>query len=140
DRDFTRLLYEAAQAGVKVDLIVRGICRIRPGLPGLSENVRVVSVIGRFLEHSRVYRFENGGDPEYFIGSADVMKRNLDGRIEVLAPVRRPELKEHLTMLLELLLNDDRQAWRLDDSAWSRDGTADGPGTHATLLAAAPFS
>ncbi|MEP7215468.1 MAG: polyphosphate kinase 1 [Anaerolineaceae bacterium] len=140
DRDFTRLLYEAAQAGVKVDLIVRGICRIRPGLPGLSENVRVVSVIGRFLEHSRVYRFENGGDPEYFIGSADVMKRNLDGRIEVLTPVRRPELKEHLAMLLELLLNDERQAWRLIDSAWSRDGTVDGSGTHATLLAAAPFS
>ena len=140
DRDFTRLLYEAAQAGVKVDLIVRGICRIRPGLPGLSENVRVVSVIGRFLEHSRVYRFENGGDPEYFIGSADVMKRNLDGRIEVLAPIRRPELKEHLAMLLELLLNDERQGWRLNDSFWSRDGTADELGAHAMLLAAAPFS
>lgn len=140
DRDFTRLLYEASQAGVKVDLIVRGICRIRPGLPGLSENVRVVSVIGRFLEHSRVYRFENGGDPEYFIGSADVMKRNLDGRIEVLTPIRRPELKAHLAMLLELLLNDERQAWRLNDSAWTRDAAADGIGTQATLLAAAPFS
>lgn len=140
DRDFTRLLYEASQAGVKVDLIIRGICRLRPGLAGLSENVRVVSVIGRFLEHSRVYRFENGGDPEYFIGSADVMKRNLDGRIEVLAPIRRTELKNQLEQLLEMLLGDARQGWRLIDSSWTRDSSAEGPGTHATLLAAAPFS
>ena len=140
DRDFTRLLYEASQAGVKVDLVIRGICRLRPGLAGLSENVRVVSVIGRFLEHSRVYRFENGGDPEYFIGSADVMKRNLDGRIEVLAPIRRTELKNQLEQLLEMLLGDARQGWRLIDSSWTRDSSAEGPGTHATLLAAAPFS
>ena len=140
DRDFTRLLYEASVAGVQVDLIVRGICRLRPGLPGLSENVRVVSVLGRFLEHSRVYRFENGGDPEYFIGSADVMKRNLDGRIEVLAPIRRSELKDQLGELLELLLNDERQGWRLLDSTWTRDSSNGGLGTQATLLAAAPFS
>ena len=140
DRDFTRLLYEASVAGVQVDLIVRGICRLRPGLPGLSENVRVVSVLGRFLEHSRVYRFENGGDPEYFIGSADVMKRNLDGRIEVLAPIRRSELKDQLGELLELLLDDERQGWRLLDSTWTRDSTNGGLGTQATLLAAAPFS
>lgn len=140
DREFTRLLYEASQAGVQVDLIVRGICRLRPGIPGLSENVRVVSVIGRFLEHSRVYRFENGGDPEFFIGSADVMKRNLDERIEVLAPIRRPEHKRQLEELLTLLLNDRRQGWELRDSTWTRDQSVDEPGSHATLLAAAPFS
>jgi len=140
DREFTRLLYEASQAGVQVDLIIRGICRLRPGIPGLSDNVRVVSIIGRFLEHSRVYRFENGGDPEYFIGSADLMKRNLDERIEVLAPIRRPEHKRQLEDLLTLLLNDRRQGWELHDSTWTRDQAVNAPGSHATLLAAAPFS
>ncbi|MBI5946514.1 MAG: polyphosphate kinase 1 [Chloroflexi bacterium] len=140
DREFTRLLYEACQAGVKVDLIIRGICRLRPGLPGLSQTARVVSVIGRFLEHSRVYYFENGGAPEYFIGSADVMKRNLDERIEVLAPVRQPDLQRQLSELLEMLLADRRQAWRLDDATWSRDPAAADPGPHEQLLAAAPFS
>lgn len=140
DREFTRLLYEASMAGVKVDLIVRGICRLRPGLPGLSENVRVVSVIGRFLEHSRVYRFENGGNPEFFIGSADIMKRNLDGRIEVLAPVRSSEHKHHLDALLDGLVADERQGWRLHDADWSRDETSTEMGTHARLLTEAPFS
>jgi polyphosphate kinase len=140
DLEFTRLLYEAAQAGVRVDLIIRGVCRLRAGIPGLSENVRVVSVLGRFLEHSRVYRFENGGDPEYFIGSADLMKRNLDERIEVLAPVRRGELKQQLGDLLEMLLDDRRQGWRLEDDRWTRDPAVTDQGTHARLLAAAPFS
>ncbi|MCC7362894.1 MAG: polyphosphate kinase 1 [Dehalococcoidia bacterium] len=140
DRDFTRLLYEASQEGVQVDLVVRGICRLRPGIPGLSETVRVVSVIGRFLEHSRIYYFENRGEPEYFIGSADIMKRNLDGRIEVLAPVRSPELQAQLRDLLELLLNDERQGWRLHDSTWARSPAATTPGTHLELLARAPFS
>jgi polyphosphate kinase len=140
DREFTRLLYEASMAGVKVDLIIRGICRLRPGLPGLSENVRVVSIIGRFLEHSRVYRFENGGRPEFFIGSADIMKRNLDGRIEVLAPVRSAEHRQQLDALIEMLLSDERQGWRLNDARWSRDETSTGMGTHARLLEEAPFS
>jgi polyphosphate kinase len=137
DRDFTRLIYEAARAGVTVDLIVRGICRLRPGLPGLSENVRVVSIIGRFLEHSRIYRFENGGAPEFFIGSADLMKRNLDERIEVLAPVRRPEHKARLEDLLRRLLDDRRQGWDLHDSTWERDSTVLEPGIHAALLGGA---
>lgn len=140
DREFTRLLYEASQAGVKVDLVIRGICRLRPGIPGLSDNVRVVSIIGRFLEHSRVYMFENSGDSEYFIGSSDIMKRNLDERIEVLAPVRQPELQRHLADLLETLLADERQGWRLQDSTWVHDATAPGPGVHADLLSRAPFS
>jgi polyphosphate kinase len=140
DPAFTRLLYEASQAGVQVDLIVRGICRLRPGLPGLSEHVRVVSVIGRFLEHSGVYSFHNDGDPEYFIGSADVMKRNLDERIEVLTPIRDPALQANLRDTLELLLDDRRQGWQLLDRTWSRDEVCDEPGVHETLLAAAPFS
>ncbi len=140
DREFTRLLYEASQAGVQVDLIVRGICRLRTGLPGISERVRVVSVIGRFLEHSRIFAFENDGDPEYFIGSADIMKRNLDERIEVLTPVHQDNLKAHLRDILELMLADVRQGWELRDSAWSRDPAAEGEGVHATLLALAPFS
>lgn len=140
DMECTRLLYEASQAGVKVDLIIRGICRLRPGIVGLSENVRVVSVIGRFLEHSRVYYFENGGEPEYYIGSADVMKRNLDERIEVLAPVRNAEHRRQLRELIELMLADRRQGWELRDSTWWRDPAVDVAGTHATLLAQAPFS
>ncbi len=140
DFECTRLLYEAAQAGVQVDLIIRGICRLRPGLPGLSENVRVVSIIGRFLEHARVYYFHNDGDPEFFIGSADLMKRNLDERIEVLAPVRTPEHRAQLMDLLELQLNDVRQGWRLQDDTWHRDPSVDAPGSQAILLQRAPFS
>ncbi len=139
DLELTRLLYVASQAGVQVDLIIRGICRLRPGIPGLSDNVTVVSVIGRFLEHSRVFYFANDGDPEYFIGSADVMKRNLDERIEVLAPIRAPEHRRQIDELLALMLQDRRQGWRLRDSEWTRDPDAEGEGTHATLLAAAPF-
>ncbi len=137
DLDFTRLLYRAGQAGVQVDLIVRGICRLRPGVPGLSENVRVVSVIGRFLEHSRVFYFQNDGAPEVFIGSADLMKRNLDERIEVLTPVHRPALQHTLLTMLEMLLADRRQAWDLHDRVWLRDPEASGPGVHARLMAAA---
>jgi polyphosphate kinase len=134
DYRFTRLLYEASQAGVQVDLIVRGICRLRPGLPGISENVRVVSIIGRFLEHSRVYYFENGGQPECFIGSADLMKRNLDERIEVLTPVRDPALMAQLRQVLDLLLEDRRQGWELRDRTWTRDPSLQGHGTHQKLL------
>lgn len=140
DREFTELLYRASQAGVRVDLIVRGICRLRPQVKGLSDNVTVVSVIGRFLEHSRVYAFHNGGDKEYFIGSADLMKRNLDERIEVLAPVRQADHKKMLQEMMDLMLADRRQGWRLVDSTWHRDPSVDEPGTHETLLSRAPFS
>ncbi len=139
DLEICRLLYRASQAGVQVDLVVRGICRLRPGIRGLSEQIRIVSVIGRFLEHSRVYYFQNNGAPEYFIGSADVMKRNLDERIEVLTPVRALEHQRQLGELLELLLSDRRQGWEQHDALWSRDASAEGPGTQADLLARAPF-
>ncbi len=111
DRDITAGLYRAAQAGVKVDLIVRDTCRLRPGLAGLSENVRVISIVGRFLEHTRIFHFLNGGNDEYFIGSADCMKRNLEDRVEVVAPVEAPDLQRELQQILDVQLNDRRSAW-----------------------------
>jgi polyphosphate kinase len=122
-----------------VDLAVRGICRLRAGVPGLSENIRVVSIVGRFLEHSRIYYFENGDAPEYFIGSADLMKRNLDERIEVLTPILDPALRARLSNVLAACLDERRQAWELHDDRWERDLSATAPGIHATLLARAPF-
>lgn len=114
DEDVTRALYEASQAGVKVDLIVRDTCRLRPGVPGLSDNVRVVSIVGRFLEHGRIYYFRNGGDEEYFIGSADAMRRNLRSRVEILAPVEDPELQAELRMVIDSQLADRRAAWEME--------------------------
>jgi polyphosphate kinase len=113
DPRVVRSLYDASQAGVQVDLIVRDSCRLRPGIPGLSETARVVSIVGRFLEHSRILYFRIGGEEEYFIGSADAMKRNLSSRIEVLAPVEDPELRKRLRFLLDVQLNDHRSAWEM---------------------------
>ncbi len=113
DTEIARTLYEAARAGVVVDLLVRDSCRVRPGLPGLSETMRVVSVVGRFLEHARVYYFRNGGAEEYYIGSADAMKRNLEYRVEVLAPVESPSLRAELKALLDIQWNDRRSAWEM---------------------------
>ena len=140
DQESVRLLYEASQAGVEIDLIVRGLCRLRPGIPGLSDRIRVVSVIGRFLEHARIYYFENDGEPEYFIGSADLMMRNLDERIEIIAPVREPDLQAHLWNVLQVELNDHRQGWRLHDETWTRDDDSTDIGVHADLLEQAPFA
>ncbi len=111
DADITRALYQASQAGVKVDLIVRDTCRLRPGLPGLSENVTIISIVGRFLEHARIFYFRNGGNEEYYIGSADCMKRNLESRVEVVAPVEKPALRAELRYLLDTQLTDQRSAW-----------------------------
>jgi polyphosphate kinase len=106
------LLYEASQAGVRIELVVRGMCSLRPGLKGISDNIRVVSVIGRFLEHSRLFWFANGGQPEMFLGSADLMPRNLDRRVEAVAPVDDPRLREQLEQLLDLYLKDT-SAWHM---------------------------
>ena len=113
DPEIIVTLYEASQAGVDVDLIVRGICCLRPGLPGVSERIRVISVVGRFLEHSRAWYFLNGGSPEVYIGSADWMPRNLDRRIEAVAPIEDPMHRQTVLGLLELLWSDNRQAWDL---------------------------
>ncbi|HKZ16513.1 MAG TPA: polyphosphate kinase 1 [Geobacteraceae bacterium] len=111
DADIVRALYQASQAGVKVDLLIRDTCRLRPGLPGMSENVRVISIVGRFLEHSRLYFFRNGGKEQYFIGSADAMKRNLEARVEVVVPVEDLKLRRELRSFLDAQLNDVRSAW-----------------------------
>ncbi len=114
DLQIVEKLYEVSQAGVRVDLIVRGICILRPGIPGLSENITVRSVVGRFLEHSRVFWFSNGGNDQVFIGSADWMSRNLKHRIEVVAPVSEPKLKRYLRdVLLETYLSDNTKAREL---------------------------
>ena len=113
DSDIIAALYQASQAGVKVDLIVRDSCLLRPGIPGLSENIRVVSIVGRFLEHSRIYYFRNNGQEQYFIGSADIMKRNLERRVEVIAPVETPSLQAKLREIIDLQLADRRGAWEM---------------------------
>jgi len=113
DMDITKALYRAAQAGVKIDLIIRDTCRLRPGIAGLSETVRVISIVGRFLEHSRIYYFQNGGEEEYFIGSADCMKRNLESRVEVVTPVQKPELKAALRQILNVQLTNQRSVWEM---------------------------
>ena len=116
-----RALYEASQAGVRVDLNIRGICCLRAGVPGVSENIRVVSVVGRFLEHSRVYGFWRGDEREYWIGSADVMPRNLDTRVELLAPIGDPALRSEIEDTLERCLADDMFAWELgQEGHWER--------------------
>jgi polyphosphate kinase len=111
DRPITQLLYRASQAGVKVDLLIRGMCCLRPGLPGISENIRVVSVVGRFLEHSRIFYFRNGGNETVLLGSADLMVRNLDRRVEILFPVEEPRLVRHLhDQVLGIYLADNVKA------------------------------
>jgi polyphosphate kinase len=104
-------LYRASQAGVSIDLIVRGMCCLRPGVTNVSENIRVISIIGRFLEHSRIYYFQNNGDAKVFIGSADWMTRNLDRRVEVITPIEDPEISNDLQEILGIMLSDNRQAW-----------------------------
>jgi len=118
DPEVILALYEASQAGVKIDLIVRGISCLRANVPGLSENIRVISIIGRFLEHSRIFYFHNGGQQEIYIGSADWMTRNLSRRVEVITPVEDPKLAKELMEILHLHLSDNRQAWEMQS-----DGT-----------------
>ncbi len=121
DSKIVRALYRASQEGVTIDLVVRGVCRLRPGVPGLSESVRVISIVGRFLEHARIFSFGNGGEPEYYFGSADWMSRNLDYRVEAITPVEDPALRDEIRQILDLQLADNVKAWRLQsDGSWAR--------------------
>jgi polyphosphate kinase len=113
DPEIIATLYEASQAGVQIDLIVRGICCLRPGIEGISENIRTISIVGRYLEHSRIYYFHNQGQEEVYIGSADWMPRNLDRRVEAVTPVEAPEIIKDLQEILGVMLADNRQAWEL---------------------------
>ncbi|HET9311697.1 MAG TPA: polyphosphate kinase 1 [Actinomycetota bacterium] len=135
DPDLIDTLYEASQAGVRIDLLVRGICCLRPRVPGLSETIHVRSLVGRFLEHSRIYRFgseERGFD--HLIGSADLMPRNLDRRVEALAPVQDPSLRERLNEILRVELDDDELAWELDgDGSWHKVSPTRGIDAHRAL-------
>jgi polyphosphate kinase len=110
DPEMMRLLYRASQAGVKVDLLVRGLCCLRPGIHGFSDNIRIVSIVGRFLEHSRIYYFRNGGNEEIYLGSADLMRRNLSHRVEILFPVGHPKLVRRLKEILDLQLSDEKKS------------------------------
>ena len=146
DTEVINKLYEASNAGVEIDLIVRGVCCLRPGVEGLSENIRVRSIVGRYLEHSRIFHFANGGGANgggangegrrsrTYIGSADLMRRNLDRRVEVLLEMSNPDLEDRLLEVLDANLRDDRLAWFLDGSGvWTRqDGTV-GVDVHETL-------
>jgi polyphosphate kinase len=122
DPDIVRALYDASRAGVECDLVIRGLCTLRPGIAGLSESIRVVSVVGRFLEHSRIYHFANDGAPEYFIGSADLRTRNLRRRVEILAPVIEADCRNCLDRLLRGYLADPA-AWRLQPHGGYLRGT-----------------
>jgi polyphosphate kinase len=127
DADVTRALYRASMAGVRVELIVRDTCRLRPGLPGISDNVRIVSIVGRFLEHGRIYYFRNSGREEYFIGSADCMKRNLESRVEVVTPVEDPQLRKELRQVLDLQFAPNRCAWEMQsDGSYIKTAAPEG--------------
>lgn len=137
DPDVIHALYQASQAGVQVDLIVRGICCLRPGLPGISDRIRVVSIIGRFLEHSRAWYFHHEGREEVYIGSADWMPRNLDRRIEAVTPLLDPQHRHEILTILELMWGDNRQAWDLqpDGTYLQRDpGGEPERATHRMLV------
>jgi len=145
DPDMIQALCDASQVGVPIDLLVRGFCCLRPGVEGHSKNIRIRSIIGRFLEHSRIFHFANGEENpvagEFFIGSADWMYRNLSRRIEVIAPILAPGSKEELWEVLDISLRDRRQAWTLDNqgrySQLRPEGDSQGPetlGTQETLM------
>ena len=121
DREIIDALYRASQAGVPIGLNVRGICCLIPGVPGVSETIEVVSVVGRFLEHSRIYSFHRDDEHVYYIGSADLMPRNLDTRVELLTPIEAPELQAELQDTMDRCLADDTYAWTMaPDRTWSR--------------------
>ena len=120
DEDFVEALYKASSHGVPVDLVIRGICALRPGIAGLSDNIKVRSILGRYLEHSRIFHFANGGNDEYWIGSADLMHRNLDRRVESLVRLDALAHKQELQRILDLNLSENIASWHLADDAWTR--------------------
>jgi polyphosphate kinase len=131
DQEIIDALYAASQAGAQVDLLVRSMCSLRPGVPGLSERIRVRSIVGQFLEHSRVFSFGNGGRPEYYLGSSDLMPRNLDRRVEAVVPVTDMKLRLRLQQILDVSLADDVLAWELGpDGSWHRVPTVKGLNSH----------
>jgi polyphosphate kinase len=139
DPGITAALYEASRAGVPIDLIVRGMCSVIPGKAGWSETIQVRSVVGRYLEHSRIYAFGQGDRERFWIGSADMMERNLDRRVETLTPVQEPLMQDRLREILHVMLADDRRAWTLGaDTLWRRvEAITDAPSgidTFATLM------
>ncbi len=120
-------LYAASGAGVRIDLIVRGACALQPGIPGVSDNIRVRSIIGKFLEHSRIWGFENGGDRDWYIGSADLMDRNLDRRVEAVVPVEDHDARARIAQIIDVMLGDDRRSWQLGaDGRWRRTEELEG--------------
>jgi polyphosphate kinase len=121
DHDIIKALYQASCAGVRVELNVRGVCCLRPGVPGVSENIRVVSIVGRYLEHARIFWFRNGGQPQVYLGSADWMGRNLERRVEVVFPVQADPLRAELERVLDAYLSDNVKARQLQaDGRWER--------------------
>jgi polyphosphate kinase len=138
DIPIIKALYKASQAGVKIDLILRGICCLRPGIEGLSENIKVISIIGRFLEHSRIFYFQNNGMEEIYIGSADWMTRNLSRRVEAVTPIEDPKIMKQLQEILGIMLSDNRQAWELQsDGTYIQRKPVNGQkeqSTHQTLM------
>jgi polyphosphate kinase len=142
DKESIAALYRASQAGVRIDLIIRAACSLQPGVPGLSETITVRSIVGEFLEHSRIWGFANGGSAEWYIGSADLMDRNLDRRVEAMVPVEDAEARGRIAEIIDIMLDDDRRSWQLGPNAtWRRteeilghEGTCD---THDELKARA---
>ena len=131
DQEIIDALYAASQAGAQIDLLIRSMCSLRPGVPGLSERIRVRSIVGQFLEHSRVFSFGNGGRPEYYLGSSDLMPRNLDRRVEAVVPVTDSRLRQRLQQILDVSLADDMLAWELGpDGSWRRVPTMRGLNSH----------
>jgi polyphosphate kinase len=138
DADITRALYKASQNGTQISMIVRGFCCLKPGVPGMSDNIKVISIIGRFLEHSRVFYFRNGAmdplDGDFFIGSADWMYRNLQTRVEAIVPIVDRASKEKLWEVLQMGLNDGRQAWEMNaDGKYVQRKTSE-LGIHTQLM------
>ncbi len=131
DSEIIDALYAASQGGAQVDLLIRSMCSLRPGVPGLSDRIRVRSIVGQFLEHSRIFSFGNGGRPEYYLGSSDLMPRNLDRRVEAVVPVTDPRLRHRLQQILDVSLADDVLAWELGpDGGWHKVPTVRGLNSH----------